>query len=120
MISRTSWSCSGLNIARASLSVSAETPMLPILGPMLAASPAFRMRSPAGHTAVQTGTWSSRMPGNPHRHRQRGAVHPAAWTRRRLALPGGPELELPTLARGALDREGFEVIERRQPSLLAG
>jgi len=47
-------------------------------------------------------------------------VHPAVWTRRRLALPGGREFEMPTLSRGALEREGFAVIERRQPSLLAG
>jgi len=47
-------------------------------------------------------------------------VHPAIWTRRRLELPGGRDLEMPTLSRGALEREGFEVIERRQPSLLAG
>lgn len=47
-------------------------------------------------------------------------VHPALWTRRRLRLPGGQELEMPTLSRGALQREGFEVIERREPSLLAG
>jgi 7,8-dihydropterin-6-yl-methyl-4-(beta-D-ribofuranosyl)aminobenzene 5'-phosphate synthase len=47
-------------------------------------------------------------------------VHPAVWTRRRLELPGGRGLELPTLSRGALEREGFAVIERRQPSLLAG
>ena len=47
-------------------------------------------------------------------------VHPAVWTRRRLELPGGRGLEMPTLSRGALEREGFEVIERRQPSLLAG
>lgn len=47
-------------------------------------------------------------------------VHPAVWTRRRLQLPGGRILEMPTLSRGALEREGFEVIERRQPSLLAG
>ena len=47
-------------------------------------------------------------------------LHPAVWTRRRLALPGGRELEMPTLSRGALEREGFEVIEREQPSLLAG
>ena len=45
-------------------------------------------------------------------------VHPAVWTRRRLALPG-QEFELPTLSRGALEGEGFAVIERRQPSLLA-
>jgi 7,8-dihydropterin-6-yl-methyl-4-(beta-D-ribofuranosyl)aminobenzene 5'-phosphate synthase len=47
-------------------------------------------------------------------------LHPAVWARRRLALPSGRELEMPTLSRGALEREGFEVIERRQPSLLAG
>ena len=46
-------------------------------------------------------------------------VHPAVWTRRRLELPAGQGLEMPTLSRGALEREGFEVIERRQPSLLA-
>jgi 7,8-dihydropterin-6-yl-methyl-4-(beta-D-ribofuranosyl)aminobenzene 5'-phosphate synthase len=47
-------------------------------------------------------------------------VHPAAWTRRRLDLPGGRGLEMPTLSRGALEGEGFAVIERREPSLLAG
>ncbi|MFK0150454.1 MBL fold metallo-hydrolase [Streptomyces sp. NPDC090493] len=47
-------------------------------------------------------------------------VHPAVWTRRRLQLPAGGTLEMPTLSRRALEREGFEVIERRQPSLLAG
>jgi 7,8-dihydropterin-6-yl-methyl-4-(beta-D-ribofuranosyl)aminobenzene 5'-phosphate synthase len=47
-------------------------------------------------------------------------VHPAVWTRRRLAVPGRRELEMPTLSRGALEREGFAVIERREPSLLVG
>ena len=47
-------------------------------------------------------------------------VHPAIWTRRRLELPGGRFLEMPTLSRGDLEREGFQVIERRQPSLLVG
>jgi 7,8-dihydropterin-6-yl-methyl-4-(beta-D-ribofuranosyl)aminobenzene 5'-phosphate synthase len=45
-------------------------------------------------------------------------VHPAVWSRRRLALPDVEALELPTLSAGALAREGFEVIERRHPSLL--
>ena len=45
-------------------------------------------------------------------------VHPAIWSRRRLALPGAEPVELPTLSPGALGREGFEVIERRHPSLL--
>jgi 7,8-dihydropterin-6-yl-methyl-4-(beta-D-ribofuranosyl)aminobenzene 5'-phosphate synthase len=46
------------------------------------------------------------------------AVHPLVWSRRRVALPGRPEWELPTLSRASLQNEGFEVIERRQPSLL--
>lgn len=45
-------------------------------------------------------------------------VHPFAWTRRRFAVPGAPEWELPTLSRSALDAEGFEVIERAIPSVL--
>jgi 7,8-dihydropterin-6-yl-methyl-4-(beta-D-ribofuranosyl)aminobenzene 5'-phosphate synthase len=47
-------------------------------------------------------------------------VHPAVWTRRRLEVPGARTFLMPTLSRGALEREGFEVIERRQPSLLLG
>ena len=45
-------------------------------------------------------------------------VHPEVWTRRRLTLPGAGDLELPTLSRAALQSEGFEVVERRVPSLL--
>ncbi|MCP9969205.1 MBL fold metallo-hydrolase [Actinomadura madurae] len=45
-------------------------------------------------------------------------LHPRVWTKRRLAVPGEPVEELPTLSRKALDGEGFEVIERREPSLL--
>jgi 7,8-dihydropterin-6-yl-methyl-4-(beta-D-ribofuranosyl)aminobenzene 5'-phosphate synthase len=45
-------------------------------------------------------------------------VHPLVWTRRRLALPGGGTDDWPTLSRRALTGEGFDVIERRQPSLL--
>lgn len=45
-------------------------------------------------------------------------MHPLVWSQRRLALPGRPEWELPTLSRASLEREGFEVIERRQPSVL--
>jgi 7,8-dihydropterin-6-yl-methyl-4-(beta-D-ribofuranosyl)aminobenzene 5'-phosphate synthase len=46
------------------------------------------------------------------------AVHPLVFSRRRFALPGAATMELPTLSRSALEAEGFEVIERRQPSLL--
>ena len=45
-------------------------------------------------------------------------VHPLVWSRRRFAIPGQPGWELPTLSRSALEAEGLEVIERRQPSLL--
>lgn len=41
-----------------------------------------------------------------------------AWTRRRLALPGGGADDWPTLSKHALTGEGFDVIERRQSSLL--
>ena len=46
-------------------------------------------------------------------------VHPKVWTRRRLAVPGHEPGELPTLSKRALEAEGFAVIERREPSLLA-
>src|SRR5258708_22440051 len=45
-------------------------------------------------------------------------VHPLVWTRRRLVLPGGSADDMPTLSKRALTGDGFEVIERRQPSLL--
>ncbi|MFD0688059.1 MBL fold metallo-hydrolase [Actinomadura fibrosa] len=45
-------------------------------------------------------------------------VHPEVWTRRRIAVPGSPADELPTLSKRALNGEGFEVVERRVPSLL--
>jgi 7,8-dihydropterin-6-yl-methyl-4-(beta-D-ribofuranosyl)aminobenzene 5'-phosphate synthase len=45
-------------------------------------------------------------------------VHPLVWSRRRLAIPEMPAVELPTLSRQSLEGEGFEVIERRQRSLL--
>src|SRR5262245_13121882 len=45
-------------------------------------------------------------------------VHPLVWTARRVVPPGQPEWELPVLSRSSLEAEGFDVIERRQPSLL--
>lgn len=45
-------------------------------------------------------------------------VHPQIWTRRRIAIPGLDPTNLPILSKRALEGEGFEVIERRQPSLL--
>jgi 7,8-dihydropterin-6-yl-methyl-4-(beta-D-ribofuranosyl)aminobenzene 5'-phosphate synthase len=52
------------------------------------------------------------------RHPLPMTVHPLVWTRRRQVLPGTEAVELPTLSRRALEDEGFEVIERRLPSLL--
>src|SRR5260221_11238246 len=43
-------------------------------------------------------------------------VHPLAWTRRRLALPGGGADDWPPLSRRALTGQGFAGIDRRQPS----
>ncbi len=45
-------------------------------------------------------------------------AHPLAWTRRRLAAPGQEPFDMPTPSKHALHGEGFEVIERRWPSLL--
>jgi 7,8-dihydropterin-6-yl-methyl-4-(beta-D-ribofuranosyl)aminobenzene 5'-phosphate synthase len=62
-------------------------------------------------------------PGLARRRRGGGVpitVHPLVWTRRRIVFPGRPEWRLPVLSRRSLEAEGFEVIERRQPSLLLG
>lgn len=45
-------------------------------------------------------------------------VHPEVWTRRRFALPGGDTTVFPTVSKRALLGEGFDVVERRVPSLL--
>ena len=49
------------------------------------------------------------------RHARPLVVHPAAWTRRRLDPPG---FVMPQLSRRALEGDGFEVLERRDPSFL--
>ena len=45
-------------------------------------------------------------------------LHPLVWAASPGRLPGRPEWELPVLSRRSVEAEGFEVIERRQPSLL--
>jgi 7,8-dihydropterin-6-yl-methyl-4-(beta-D-ribofuranosyl)aminobenzene 5'-phosphate synthase len=45
-------------------------------------------------------------------------LHPLVWSRRRFSLPGRSPWHLPTLRRSSLEAEGFEIIERRQPSIL--
>ena len=60
-------------------------------------------------------------PGLARLRRRQGlpiTLHPLVWSPRRIAFPGRPEWELPVLARASLEAEGFEVLERRQPSML--
>jgi 7,8-dihydropterin-6-yl-methyl-4-(beta-D-ribofuranosyl)aminobenzene 5'-phosphate synthase len=45
-------------------------------------------------------------------------IHPEAWRERKVIFPTGAELHLPPPSRQDLDREGVEVTEERQPSLL--
>jgi 7,8-dihydropterin-6-yl-methyl-4-(beta-D-ribofuranosyl)aminobenzene 5'-phosphate synthase len=45
-------------------------------------------------------------------------IHPEAWTRRRLALPGREPVEIAAPSRRALESAGFAIVERRQPSFL--
>jgi 7,8-dihydropterin-6-yl-methyl-4-(beta-D-ribofuranosyl)aminobenzene 5'-phosphate synthase len=56
------------------------------------------------------------------RRRGRGGLplvlHPQAWSRRRIAAPGQAVRDLPTLNRAAVEAEGFDLVERRHPSLL--
>jgi len=45
-------------------------------------------------------------------------LHPDAWRDRKVVFPTGAELHLPPPSRLDLEREGVEVTEERQPSLL--
>jgi 7,8-dihydropterin-6-yl-methyl-4-(beta-D-ribofuranosyl)aminobenzene 5'-phosphate synthase len=45
-------------------------------------------------------------------------LHPEAWSRRRVVLPGRDPFELPTPSKSALQGAGFEIVEERQPSFL--
>jgi 7,8-dihydropterin-6-yl-methyl-4-(beta-D-ribofuranosyl)aminobenzene 5'-phosphate synthase len=45
-------------------------------------------------------------------------IHPEAWSRRRLALPGRGPVEIAAPSRRALEGAGFEIVERRRPSFL--
>jgi 7,8-dihydropterin-6-yl-methyl-4-(beta-D-ribofuranosyl)aminobenzene 5'-phosphate synthase len=47
-------------------------------------------------------------------------LHPVAFTRRRLAPPGGEPFVMPLLDRAALHGDGIELVERREPSFLLG
>ena len=45
-------------------------------------------------------------------------LHPEAWSRRRLLLPGREPFELPTPSKSAIEGAGFQVIDETQPSFL--
>ena len=47
-------------------------------------------------------------------------LHPQAWRRRRITLPGREPRELPTLSRRALSEAGLELLEMPRPSYLFG
>lgn len=45
-------------------------------------------------------------------------IHPEAWSRRRIALPGREPVRIASPSRGALEGAGFEIVERREPAFL--
>jgi 7,8-dihydropterin-6-yl-methyl-4-(beta-D-ribofuranosyl)aminobenzene 5'-phosphate synthase len=45
-------------------------------------------------------------------------LHPEAWNRRRIALPGREPVRIASPSRGALEGAGFEILERREPAFL--
>jgi 7,8-dihydropterin-6-yl-methyl-4-(beta-D-ribofuranosyl)aminobenzene 5'-phosphate synthase len=45
-------------------------------------------------------------------------IHPDAWLDRRAVFPSGVEIHMPPPSRQDLDREGWEVVEERRPSVL--
>jgi len=47
-------------------------------------------------------------------------LHPHAWRRRRMVLPGREPREMPTPSRRALAEAGFELLETPRPSFLFG
>jgi 7,8-dihydropterin-6-yl-methyl-4-(beta-D-ribofuranosyl)aminobenzene 5'-phosphate synthase len=47
-------------------------------------------------------------------------LHPHAWRKRRMVLPGREPMEMPTPSRRALAEGGFEILEMPRPSYLFG
>jgi len=52
------------------------------------------------------------------RQRMPLVLHPDAWRERRVVFPTGVEIRMPPPSRQDLDREGWEIVEDRGPSLL--
>lgn len=47
-------------------------------------------------------------------------VHPHAWRERKVVFPTGAEIRMPPPSHNDLDREGWQVVDERGPSLLLG
>ncbi len=47
-------------------------------------------------------------------------LHPDAWRERKVVFPTGSEIKMPPPSHNDLNREGWEVVEERGPSLLLG
>jgi 7,8-dihydropterin-6-yl-methyl-4-(beta-D-ribofuranosyl)aminobenzene 5'-phosphate synthase len=52
------------------------------------------------------------------RRRMPLVLHPDAWRERRVVFPTGTEIRMPPPSHQDLDREGWEVVEERGPSIL--
>ncbi len=47
-------------------------------------------------------------------------IHPHAWRERKVVFPTGAEIRMPPPSHNDLDREGWQVVEERGPSMLLG
>jgi 7,8-dihydropterin-6-yl-methyl-4-(beta-D-ribofuranosyl)aminobenzene 5'-phosphate synthase len=47
-------------------------------------------------------------------------IHPHAWRERKIVFPTGAEIRMPPPSHNDLDREGWQVVEERGPSMLLG
>jgi len=56
--------------------------------------------------------------GRVGRRRMPLVLHPDAWRQRRVVFPTGTEINMPPPSHQDLDREGWQVVEERSPSLL--
>ena len=45
-------------------------------------------------------------------------VHPDVWKDRKVTFPNGTEIHMPPPSRGDLDREGWQIVDDRGPTLL--
>ncbi len=52
------------------------------------------------------------------RRRMPLVLHPDAWLERKIVFPTGEEIRMPPPSHNDLDREGWQVVEERAPSLL--